>query len=499
MKAIVCELCGSNEIIKQDGFFTCQSCGTKYDLEEARKLMNISVVKVDLSSEVDNRLKNAINEYKAGNTEVAYQLFVEILNIDSDNPEAIIYKALSSGWSSSVSNNKMISTASEIERALDIMRKQKDSDDEYTSCCKDVLEEMHSLAYAMYKSYLEYNKKMLEITNGYMKIQNGANVSAADHAVSGVVGGLLTGNVLLAAQSVVGGVQISNSGNMSEEIRNHEYERANTYNNGCHYTSKALIMVALHIIKDIKKPEDVKNEFYDLLTNYINQSKDFLITKEDVKDYNQVISKIKIFKNASFDIERKRQKEEGEKQKAKYWEEHAEEKYQLEKEKDDITNRISELKEASRERQDKKDELLKKKEEKLQIELDCLKQRDYIQDIERNRNECGILQSSRKKQLTLMLEEERKKYEELKNRSEEERIKYNSEINSQISELSSEKELGELNKRLVQIKRILENPVTSGDKANSEKTNFVFCKTCGKDVPYNPYGCVYCHNKLIEK
>ncbi len=38
MKAIQCELCGSNQLIKKDGFFQCEFCGTKYTLEEARKL-----------------------------------------------------------------------------------------------------------------------------------------------------------------------------------------------------------------------------------------------------------------------------------------------------------------------------------------------------------------------------------------------------------------------------------------------------------------------------
>lgn len=39
MKVLVCEMCGSNEFIKQDGLYVCQSCGTKYTVEEARKLM----------------------------------------------------------------------------------------------------------------------------------------------------------------------------------------------------------------------------------------------------------------------------------------------------------------------------------------------------------------------------------------------------------------------------------------------------------------------------
>ena len=47
MKALICELCGGNELIKQDdGFFHCAHCGTKYTLEAARKLMVDGVVQV---------------------------------------------------------------------------------------------------------------------------------------------------------------------------------------------------------------------------------------------------------------------------------------------------------------------------------------------------------------------------------------------------------------------------------------------------------------------
>lgn len=39
MKALKCELCGSNELVKQDDYFVCQSCGTKYTPEAAQKLI----------------------------------------------------------------------------------------------------------------------------------------------------------------------------------------------------------------------------------------------------------------------------------------------------------------------------------------------------------------------------------------------------------------------------------------------------------------------------
>lgn len=39
MKQLHCEMCGSTDLVKQDGMYVCQVCGTKYTVEEAKKLM----------------------------------------------------------------------------------------------------------------------------------------------------------------------------------------------------------------------------------------------------------------------------------------------------------------------------------------------------------------------------------------------------------------------------------------------------------------------------
>lgn len=49
MKAIKCELCGSNQLLKKEGFFQCEYCGTKYSLEEARKLLGKVEIEGDVS------------------------------------------------------------------------------------------------------------------------------------------------------------------------------------------------------------------------------------------------------------------------------------------------------------------------------------------------------------------------------------------------------------------------------------------------------------------
>ncbi|MBP1532735.1 MAG: hypothetical protein IK999_01210 [Ruminococcus sp.] len=72
MKQLTCEMCGSTDLLKQDGVFVCQICGTKYSVEEAKKMMiegtvevtgtvdiTGSTVKVDNAEFVAKYLQNA--------------------------------------------------------------------------------------------------------------------------------------------------------------------------------------------------------------------------------------------------------------------------------------------------------------------------------------------------------------------------------------------------------------------------------------------------------
>ncbi|MBZ4187440.1 DUF2318 domain-containing protein [Niabella beijingensis] len=54
MKKIACELCGSNQLLKQDGVFVCQNCNTTYSAEEAKKMIIDGVVEVTGRVEVDS-------------------------------------------------------------------------------------------------------------------------------------------------------------------------------------------------------------------------------------------------------------------------------------------------------------------------------------------------------------------------------------------------------------------------------------------------------------
>lgn len=104
MKALKCEMCGSNDVVKQDGLYVCQNCGTKYTVEEARKMMvegTVEVkgtVKVDTSDELKNLYEIARRAKDSDNSENAAKYYDMILVKDPSSWEAnfyvVYYKAM---------------------------------------------------------------------------------------------------------------------------------------------------------------------------------------------------------------------------------------------------------------------------------------------------------------------------------------------------------------------------------------------------------------------
>ena len=97
MKALKCEMCGSNDVVKQEDLFVCQNCGTKYSVEAARKMMiegTVEVqgtVKVDTSDELKNLYEIARRAKDANNSEKAEKYYDMILVKDPDSWEATFY------------------------------------------------------------------------------------------------------------------------------------------------------------------------------------------------------------------------------------------------------------------------------------------------------------------------------------------------------------------------------------------------------------------------
>lgn len=97
MKALQCEMCGSQDLVKDGGVFICQSCGTKYTVEEAKKMMiegTVDVkgtVKVDSSDELKNLYEIARRAKDAENSANAAKYYDMILVKDPSSWEANYY------------------------------------------------------------------------------------------------------------------------------------------------------------------------------------------------------------------------------------------------------------------------------------------------------------------------------------------------------------------------------------------------------------------------
>lgn len=113
MKQLTCEMCGSTDIIKQDGVFVCQTCGCKYSVEEAKKMMiegtvdvSGSTVKVDNSGLIDSYLQMAENALNAQNNAEAENYSNKIIEIDPKAYKAWFIKGKASGWQTTGRNNR---------------------------------------------------------------------------------------------------------------------------------------------------------------------------------------------------------------------------------------------------------------------------------------------------------------------------------------------------------------------------------------------------------
>lgn len=122
MKALTCEMCGSQDMVKQDGYFICQHCGTKYSVEEAKKLMiegTVEVqgtVKVDNSDKIDKLYKLARRAREERSYESAYKYYEEIVIDNPNDWESTFYTMFCK--SMGIKINEIIETADRIERAI---------------------------------------------------------------------------------------------------------------------------------------------------------------------------------------------------------------------------------------------------------------------------------------------------------------------------------------------------------------------------------------------
>lgn len=133
MKKIVCEMCGSSDLVKKEGVFVCQSCGVKYSVEEAKQMM-VEVagvvevtgeVKIDNEARVKNILVNIERAFSDGKYEQVQTFCMQVLEEDADNVHAILYEGLALGWQGNTVRYYMNHATTAVNRAVKLASSQK--------------------------------------------------------------------------------------------------------------------------------------------------------------------------------------------------------------------------------------------------------------------------------------------------------------------------------------------------------------------------------------
>ena len=132
MKRICCEICGSPDILKDQGVFICQACGCKYTLEEVRKMLteddSVKQTKdmpssVDQPDEFENLLTVTRDAMMDSRFENAYYNTVALIAEKPDVPEPMAIQAMAVLGLEAINPDIPTATVKGMERFFEIFDK----------------------------------------------------------------------------------------------------------------------------------------------------------------------------------------------------------------------------------------------------------------------------------------------------------------------------------------------------------------------------------------
>lgn len=170
MKRLTCEMCGSTDLVKQDGVFVCQSCGCKYSVEEARKMMIegtveiTGTVQIDNSAMINNYLKLAENACNGKNGQTAYEYTSKVLEMEPENYKAWHLQARALEFLVDENNERGAEFKAAGENALKFSPEEEKANFE---------QELYAMNLRVaVKGFIETNKKMHNLVQSNMPISN---------------------------------------------------------------------------------------------------------------------------------------------------------------------------------------------------------------------------------------------------------------------------------------------------------------------------------------
>lgn len=429
MKKLVCEMCGSSDMLKQDGVFVCQNCGTKYSVEEARKMMveiegTVEVqgtVKVDRSNEIANRMENIKNEFNSGNNDTVKRMCTELLNIDPDNYQAIMYGGLAEGWQSSIGKPQIVKASNELQRAVKVIRKLHEDDESYTSKCIELMQRMRQLAQAMINLYIKQEKEDKAEYDELIKKCEAERKELWRYIGSGAYN--------IVEERAKGYLT------RAEEVSK---RRVETYNTGCASVCRAVNNLVIEIINNIQDNTNVCSNFCSEVENCVKPFEGYLTDKGVLGQYDSILHFVRtvIAERALKETERLIEKIDA------YWEAHPEEKAEYDSQLGAIDSQLEEAQRRIIEIQGEDGALIKKLQEQrknaVPSEADKSACEEKIFNMEVEYQSLGLFKGKEKKALMEKIDAEKAVLRELTGRVKKEKKELEARIDAEINNIKEQ-------------------------------------------------------------
>ncbi|MBP5415965.1 MAG: hypothetical protein J6Y58_00400 [Clostridiales bacterium] len=377
MKRLVCEMCGSVDLVKQEGLFVCQNCQTKYSVEEAKKMMIEGPVQVDNSHLVQNYLEMAERAYKSGNNSETENYCNKIIEVEPKNYRALMLKGKAAGWDSTLKNNRINEAITCFSSAI-----SNAPEEEKEEMIQETKSEVEKLSVALvslqgerFEKWPDEEEKagmmrvIVDIINALIQFVTsiGANVINKDELMTPIATKINNSVMDAWNKKIVPEYKNDRDGYPSDSAFRELIsraghcvdllEKANTLSDTDDAADVARYnnMIGIHkyvmnsCSYEYRTVEIKGNFFTDYQPSYENRYCKNLTLNESAKaqrnqligDYREKIAKIENALKQKEMIERRKEKEEARKRIVAYWEEHADEKAQLEAEERDLTERIN--------------------------------------------------------------------------------------------------------------------------------------------------------------
>lgn len=419
MKQLTCEMCGSTDLVKQDGVFVCQTCGCKYSVEEAKKMMiegtvdvSGSIIKVDNSAFVEKYLANARRSKEKEDWEETEKYYNLVEQNDPNNIEAIFYSAYGKARATLADRDydKRAAAFAVLKKSISII------DDNY-----DIeLREKNQVA-------------IRAMADDLAKLFS-CDFPSADVRYAGKIVPdyrrtyQLFDNVVDAFKESIENIE-------KKDDQPYLHEAVIGLYNAAIPSSMATFNMTAAVFGYGTKWD------YNAIDNYISKR------SEDLKKWSfeerQKLSLLNQLNQAALVAEKKRLRE-------KYWNEHSEEREKLDAEKQQLTEEKALVEEAIKPYNERIKELLSRNKEKLPLEDEHHDLQNKVRDLESGFAKLGVFKSKERKRLQEQYSEEKDKLRALEQEIKKQKDERAREINEQIAAIS--KEMEPLNQRLKELK-----------------------------------------------